>query len=214
MEPITTAALIGGGTALAQGLATSAFNMFGAQKQMDFQEKMSNTAHQREVLDLQAAGLNPILSANHSGAASPNMQAPASDAVSKVNSAMALRSQDASIGLIEAQTRNADATTANTVTNTQTAQQNQENDILLKRLAVQNSGMDFQTKKLALDQLDQQIAGIKLNNQALQYSLPGLRNDANFQNSRMGRAAPYADKSFDWFGEVLHGANSAKSLRR
>lgn len=82
-------ALAGGGSLLGS-IISGAFGSSQASRQMDFQERMSNTAHQREMEDLKRAGLNPLLSARHGGSSAPSGAAAQSpDFASSVNSAVA-----------------------------------------------------------------------------------------------------------------------------
>lgn len=72
MNPMIIPSAVGAVGSLIGGIFSNKASSNSAQRQMDFQREMSNTAYQRAVQDMRAAGINPLLAAMRGGASSPS----------------------------------------------------------------------------------------------------------------------------------------------
>lgn len=105
MGPWLIPAIMGAFSTVGQ-LITNRSQEKQAQKQMDFQERLSNTATQRSAKDALAAGFNPVMALNHQASSPAGAQAQIGNAIEKgTSNATAFRQLTQSLKFAEQQNK-------------------------------------------------------------------------------------------------------------
>ena len=160
-----------------------------AKEQMAFQERMSNSAHAREIQDMRNAGLNPILSMGGSGASTPGGASATMDAPSVGDLGASINSARQASAAIE----------------------NVKQDTNLK--GSQEAANKASTAKTILDagKTAQETENVKVQNAILQHDARKKKIDTDYYDQNKGWL-PAANAITPLVGQGIGAATNALSL--